>query len=128
MNRFGVISILATIVLGPSARAAQPASDAMDRLAVEKGCYLCHTAKSAPRKRDEVLPHAPSWSDVAAKYKGRRDAEELLTRIVLRGSWDEPGNRHWQGKVGDVGMPPNVPQIDSHQARELVRWILAFPR
>jgi len=128
MDRIAVILAYVAVAIAPAAHAAEPPSGAMDRLAADKGCYLCHTAKPVPRKADEVLPHAPSWSDIAAKYKGQRDAEERLTRIVVRGSWEEPGNRHWQGKVSDVGMPPNVPEIDARQARELVRWILAFPR
>ncbi len=126
MHRPRVIFAAVALLLGLLAPAAGASSSAMERLAADKGCYLCHTATPIPRKADDVLPHAPSWSDIAAKYKRQRDAEERLTRIVLRGSWEEPGARHWRGKVSDVGMPPNVPEIDAGQAKELVRWILSF--
>lgn len=39
-----------------------------------------------------------------------------------------PNGRHWQGKVSDVGMLPNIPEIDENDARRLVHWILSFPR
>lgn len=98
----------------------------MEQLASDMGCYLCHRAKPEKAKGDQLLPYAPSWVDIARKYKGQRDAEELLTRIVLQGSGPGTKDQHWQGKVSDVGMLPNIQEIDEVQARQLVRWILSF--
>jgi hypothetical protein len=44
---------------------------------------------------------------------------------VLSGSGRGGKDRHWQGKVSEVGMLPNLQQIDEGQARQLVHWILS---
>jgi len=126
MCRPTLLVMLVSLAIGQSALATEPTSSAMNQLANDKGCYLCHTAKSVKGKPDDLLPYAPSWTDIAAKYKGQRDAEDRLTQIVLRGSGHGPNDRHWQGKVSDVGMLPNVPEIDEVQARQLVHWLLSF--
>jgi cytochrome c551/c552 len=113
-------------VSGQSALAAQPSPRAMEQLAADKGCPLCHRAKPGKAAPDSLLPFAPSWTDIAKKYKGRSDAESRLTAIVLGGS--DPKHQHWYGKVSDLGMLPNVQQVDETQARQLVRWILSFAR
>ena len=121
-----VLVMLLSLPTGQSALAAEPTSSAMDQLANDKGCYLCHAVKPVNGKPGDLLPYAPSWTDIAAKYKGQRDAEDRLTQIVLGGSGHGPKDRHWQGKVSDVGMLPNVPEIDEVQARQLVHWLLSF--
>jgi cytochrome c len=98
----------------------------MEQLAEDKGCYLCHRARPEKAKPDQLLPYAPSWLDIARKYKGQKDAEHRLSEIVLQGSGPGSKDRHWQGKVSDVGMLPNIQQIDETQARQLVHWILSF--
>jgi cytochrome c551/c552 len=96
----------------------------MERLATDKGCYLCHRAEVPRAREGALLPYAPSWVEIARKYRGQNGAEDRLTAIVLGGS--DPKDRHWRGKVSDAQMPPNVPEIDETQARQLVRWILSF--
>jgi hypothetical protein len=59
---------------------------------------------------------------------GRKAAEECLTKVVLEGSWHDKSRRHWQGKVGMVGMLPKAVDGDENQARHLVPWILGFDR
>jgi len=121
-------TLLGLLIAQPAFTAQQPSSVAMEQLAKDKGCYLCHTAKSVKAGPERLLPFAPSWVDIAIKYRGQKDAEDRLTRIVLQGSGAGPNGRHWQGKVSDVGMLPNVPEIDESDARRLVHWILSFPR
>jgi cytochrome c len=114
--------------IAPAVPAAQPSPGEMDELASAKGCYLCHRAEPVRRKPDDLLPYAPSWKDVALKYRGQKGAEDRLTEIVLAGSGDRSKDRHWKGKVGEVGMLPNVKELDEGQAKQLVHWILSFDR
>ena len=129
MGRLSVLVALVSLVIGPCAMAAEPSNDAMNRLASAKGCYLCHRAEAPAPDPHAMLPHAPSWKDIALKYKGQKGAEQRLTLIVLRGSGGrEDKDRHWHGKVSDAGMLRNAPAIDKEQARQLVHWILSQTR
>jgi cytochrome c len=118
--------IFVAVMAGVPVSAATPTSDDMNELANAKGCYLCHRAKPARRNPDDVLPSAPSWQDIAQRYRGQKDAEDRLTQIVLEGSGNDGKDRHWKGKVSEVGMLPNMQEIDESQAHNLVHWILSF--
>ena len=113
------------LLLGQCAWAAGPSPRDMEQLATDKGCYFCHRAESSKAGGGALLPYAPSWADIAQKYRNQNGAEDRLTAIVLGGS--DRKNFHWRGKVSDPGMLPNVPEIDEDEARQLVRWILSFP-
>jgi len=68
------------------------------------------------RKPDDLLPFAPSWKDIALKYRGQESAEDRLPDVVLAaGNYGK--DRHWKGKVREVGMLPNVKEIAEDQAR-----------
>jgi len=116
--------VLVVVLAVQYARAAEPLPGDLEQLATEKSCYLCHRARPDTKTAGSVLPYAPSWVEIAAKYRGQKGAEERLTAIVVQGS--DLKSRHWQGKVSDVGMLPNAPEVDETQARQLVRWILSF--
>jgi cytochrome c len=124
--RSSLLSTLVALLIGQSAPAAQPSLGEMDELASAKGCYLCHRVEPVKRKPDDLLPYAPSWKDIALRYRGQKNAEDRLTEVVLGGSGDNGKDRHWKGKVSEVGMFPNVQEIDEGQARQLVHWILSF--
>jgi len=81
------------------------AADAQ-QLLKEKGCLACHTA-------DKKLV-GPSYKEVAAKYKSRKDAEAYLVKKIKEGS---------TGVWGPVPMPPNgtVGDVD---AKTLAKYIL----
>lgn len=123
-----MLLILLASMSGRPASAAETASNEMDELASAKGCYLCHRAKPAKRNPDDLLPYAPSWQDIAQKYARQTDAEDRLTQIVLEGSGNNGKQQHWKGKVSDVGMLPNMQEINESQAKRLVHWILSFAR
>jgi cytochrome c len=118
--------IFVAAMSGQPASAATPTTNDMDELASAKGCYLCHREQPAGRNPDDVLPYAPSWQDIARRYRGQRDAQDRLTQIVLEGSGNNGKDRHWKGKVSEVGMLPNMQEIDESQAKDLVHWILSF--
>jgi cytochrome c len=80
---------------------------ASDELAKKHACFACHTV-------DKKMV-GPSYKDVAAKYRGDKEAPAKLADRVKKGS---------QGVWGNVPMPPNtaVPDAD---VSALVKWILA---
>ena len=80
---------------------------ASEELAKKHACFACHTV-------DKKMV-GPSYKDVAAKYRGQKDAPAKLAEKVKKGS---------QGVWGNVPMPPNtaVPDAD---VNALVKWILA---
>ncbi|HEY6964814.1 MAG TPA: hypothetical protein VI407_06310 [Erythrobacter sp.] len=111
----------AILALWNAAAVADPYDDRMNRLAADGGCTLCHSA--GPARSKEVLPvRAPTWSEIAERYRNRLGAEDKLVAIVVGGSG--PGGRHWAGKTGGVEMPANRVEIKEEDARTLIRWIL----
>jgi len=94
------------IALAALAAAAAPAA-ASEQLAKKHNCLACHTV-------DKKMV-GPSYKDVAAKYRGDKQAAAKLVAKVKSGS---------QGVWGNVPMPPNttVPDAD---VNALVKWILS---
>ena len=87
--------------------AAAPAS-ASEAMARNAGCLGCHTV-------DKKLV-GPAYKDVAAKYKGRKDAVAFLSGRVRAGG---PGN--W----GEVPMAPSGPdKISDDDLKTVIAWIL----
>lgn len=87
--------------------AATPALANQD-LATKKGCMACHAL-------DKKLV-GPAYKDVAAKYKGQKDAEAKLADKVIKGG---------KGAWGEVPMPPNA-AVTPDEAKTLVKWVLAM--
>lgn len=97
--------IALTIVLAGLA-VAIPAQ-ANEELAKKNACMACHAV-------DKKLV-GPSFKDIAAKYRGDKNAEAMLADKVKKG-----GSGVW----GQVPMPPNaaVPEGD---IKTLVKWVLS---
>ncbi len=91
------IVMVAAVALGLGAAGVASASD---DLAAKSGCATCH-AKDTKKM-------GPSYKDIAAKYKGKADAEKTL--------------------VGNLMSGKGHPQVKSSQADTvtLVKWILAM--
>lgn len=111
------------------ALAAAPAwaaghDEAMTALAKNAGCLTCHRVEPGGKGPDGLPPIGPAWRDVAAKYKGVKGADALLTATVMKGS--NPYESHWKGKVSGLAMPPNAVAIKEADARKLVGWILSL--
>ncbi len=92
-----------------SALLAAPAIAAEDgaKVAAKYNCLACHSV-------DKKIV-GPAYKDVAAKYKGQKDAENILMAEVRKGL---PG-----GKWGKIPMPAQ--QINDKDLRVIVRWVLA---
>jgi cytochrome c551/c552 len=111
-------------------REAVTAAHAVDfegaaQLASERGCTLCHREAPAARQAGDAPPLAPSWRDIAARYRGTPDAETRLTRTVLEGA--DPKDRHWKDRLDFTQMGVNAGHVAPDEARALVRWILSTP-
>ena len=120
---FAFVSVVAAAAALAPAWGAD--NDAMLRLAAGSGCITCHAVEPGGKGPDGLPPVGPAWKDVAAKYKGQKDAPAQLTRIVLQGS--SPYESHWKGKVSGLAMPPNKVAISEADAMMLVGCILALP-
>jgi len=95
--------------------AAGTAHAALDNAAAEAmmkkdGCAACHAI-------DKKLV-GPAYVEVAAKYKGDKDAVTKLTKKVKEG-----GSGVW----GQIPMPPNV-AIPTADIADLVTWILTLKK
>ena len=81
------------------------AADAQ-QLLKEKACLSCHTV-------DKKLV-GPAYTEVAAKYKSRKDAQAYLVKKIKEGS---------TGVWGPVPMPPNA-TVSDDDAKTLAKYIL----
>jgi len=97
----------AALVFGLLAAAASAPATANEELAKKYACFACHTT-------DKKMV-GPAYKEVAAKYRGDKDAAAKLAQKVKNGG---------QGVWGNVPMPPNstVPDAD---VNALVKWILS---
>jgi cytochrome c len=80
---------------------------AQAELAKQKNCLACHAT-------DKKLV-GPSYKDVAAKYKGDKDAAAKLAKKIREGG---------VGVWGQVPMPAN-PQVNEQEASALAKWVLS---
>ena len=77
-------------------------------LAQKGGCLVCHSVDK------KIL--GPAYKDVAAKYKGQKEAAEMLIKKVKAG-----GSGVW----GPIPMPPNTGKLSDDEFKALVDWILS---
>ena len=79
-----------------------------EKLALANGCMTCHQIDK------KVI--GPSYKEVAAKYRGNKDAAATLVKKVKAGG---------KGVWGDMIMPPNAHVKDADIAA-IVKWILTL--
>jgi len=77
-------------------------------LAAKNQCMACHAV-------DKKLV-GPSYRDVAQRYAGNAQAQDLLTRSIKTGG---------QGKWGAIPMPAQT-KLSEEDARKLAAWILTI--
>jgi len=96
-------------VSGPARGAVD--ADAAQALAKRSGCFKCHSV--------DKTKEAPPWKDVAAKLKGKPDAEATLIKHVTTGpkvKFDD----------GTVEAHPIVKTKNQDEIKNLVDWILSL--
>ena len=103
------IALAAGLSLCSGTEAALDAA-AAEALMKKNGCTGCH---EVDRK---VI--GPAFRDVAARYRGDKDASVRLQDKVKKG-----GTHVW----GEAAMPPNVLASDA-DVRQLVDWMLGLAK
>lgn len=116
---------LAAILLSFSHVAGGAAPDPVRKRIGDTGCTICHHDETEPRASGDAPPLAPSFADIAHRYRGMPGAEERLTRIVVDGA--NPHDRHWKDRLEFTAMGANAPRVSRKEARAYVRWILSRP-
>lgn len=103
-------SLVLGLALGMGLHAAAFADQ---KLAEEKQCFGCHAIKEDGA--------GPSYQKIAKAWKGRKDAESVLVKTVLKGS-SAAGGPHWNKAT----MPDQAerPRVSDAEAKRLVAWIL----
>jgi cytochrome c len=106
---------LVTVTFAAAALVAAPAYAALDNAQAEAmlkkdGCAACHAV-------DKKIV-GPSYVDVAAKYRGDKNAQAALEKKVKDGG---------AGVWGPVPMPPNA-QVPANDIKEIVAWVLALKK
>lgn len=99
--------IVALAAVSTLALLAAGTASANEELAKKSACTACHAI-------DKKLV-GPAYKEVAAKYKGQKDAEAKLIEKVKKGG---------QGVWGPVPMPPNA-GVKDEDIKTLVKWVLA---
>lgn len=98
-------AVAASLMFTVNANAAGSA----EALAQKSGCLACHSVDK------KVL--GPAFKDVAAKYKGNKEAEAKLVNKVKKG-----GSGVW----GPMPMPANSPQVKDEDIKTIVQWVLSL--
>ena len=93
------MKLIAMAVVASIALVASGAASAQEALAKSDGCLNCHDV-SAKKV-------GPSFKDVAAKYKGKADAEAMLVTKITEGK----------------GHPKTKASPDD--AKGLIKWVLS---
>jgi cytochrome c len=102
-------AVACLMVLAPAAQAAD--ADAAQALARQNNCFRCHSVEKAK--------DGPAWKDVAAKYKGKADAEQrLLTHITTGEKAKFPDGHEEEHKI--------IKSPDAAKTKNLVDWILSL--
>jgi len=84
---------------------------ASQELAQKKACMSCHGVDKGAL--------GPAYKDVAAKYRGQKDAEAKLVQKVLNG-----GGGAWKMPMGP--MPAQKGNVTEAEAKQLVKWVLSI--
>lgn len=108
MKRHGLV--LAAVLFAAGNAHAALDNAAAQALMQKDGCAACHAIDK------KVV--GPAYQDVAAKYKGDKDALAKLSNKVKRG-----GSGVW----GSIPMPPNT-QVSDADIKNLVDWILTLKK
>jgi cytochrome c len=106
-----LISLLAaaTAALAFTVPAAAADADAANKVMKESGCTKCHAVDKDKK--------GPAYQKIAAKYKGKADAEAKLTEMVTKSPKVKVGGEEEEHKA--------VTTKDAGQVKNLVQWILA---
>jgi cytochrome c len=109
LTQFVIPLALALTAFSSNVLAADVDADAAQALAKKSNCFKCH---AVDKKKD-----GPAYKEVAAKYKGKADAEDKLFKHVTTGPKIKIDGQEETHEI--------VKSKDDAQIRNLVRWILS---
>ena len=97
------------VLLAPAAQAAD--ADAAQALARQNNCFRCH---GIDKGKD-----GPAWKEVAAKYKGKADAQQRLFTHLTTGEKAKFADGHEEEhKI--------IKSPDAAKTKNLIDWILSL--
>ena len=106
--KFALLTLASLFAAGTAHAALDTAS--AEAMMKKDGCAACHAV-------DKKIV-GPSYAEIAAKYKGDKDAVAKLSKKVKEG-----GSGVW----GAIPMPPNA-AVSNTDITDLVTWILALKK
>lgn len=109
--------ILLTVVLYSTARAEESTLE----LATQRGCFVCHAVQY---DSGASPPLAPSYQDIATRYRDDDKAFQYLVDRILHGTLYTEQN--WSNDISMRFMPPNI-NVSRVEAAELANWVLKMP-
>jgi cytochrome c len=112
LSRTVLVAATAGIMaMAPSAGAVAIDAAAAQALAKDNECFKCHTLDKTKK--------GPSYKKIAAKYKGKPDAEAKLIKHMTTG----PKVKLEDGSQEDHKI---IETKDEAQIKNLVQWILSL--
>jgi cytochrome c len=111
------LTVLIATLLGTLALLSAPAyavdEEAAKALAKQNNCFKCHAVE---KDKD-----GPAYKKVAAKFKGKADAEDRLISHITSGEKAKfPDGHEEEHKIVKTSPPKDMAQV-----KNLVQWILA---
>jgi cytochrome c len=104
-------SCAALILASSAAQAANVDAAAAQAFAKDAECFKCHTLEKTKK--------GPSYKKIAAKYKGKADAEaKLFTHLTTGPKVKLEDGTEEEHKI--------IESKDEAEAKNLVRWILSL--
>ncbi|MBU0654091.1 MAG: c-type cytochrome [Gammaproteobacteria bacterium] len=94
--------------------------EGMLTLAAQNGCIACHGVSKT--KDSHYIPLAPTFHDVAERYKASENPKAVLLDSIMHGTVDK--EKKWPD-TNMRFMPPN-PSLSQQDAETLVDWILSL--
>lgn len=107
----GALSCAALLFASSVSRAADFDAGAAQAFAKDSECFKCHTLDKTKK--------GPSYKKIAAKYKGKADAEAKLLKHLTTG----PKVKLEDGTEEEHKI---IDSKDEAEARNLVRWVLSL--
>jgi cytochrome c len=107
MKQLGWALLAAASLFGAASAHAADAK-ASEELLKKNACTACHSI-------DKKMV-GPAYKDVAAKYRGQKDAEAKLFEKVKKGG---------KGVWGEVPMPPNA-AVKDEDIKTMVQYVLSL--
>jgi cytochrome c len=102
---------IATFALVAPGQALSADAVAAQALAKQNKCFNCH---SVDKKKE-----GPAWKDVAAKYKGKADAEAKLYTHLTTGAKAKFDDGHTEDH-------PTIKAKSPDDTKNLVSWLLSL--